>query len=157
MMKLLRSALLLLVLLGNRLPHASAQVFEWAKLARNLGQPFGYGQAATTDLTGNTYASVRFRDSVRVGTQRFNASGYNDLLVKYDSTGHVRWAKVMRGLLFDQDGLRVNPATGDLFMSGRLLPGATWDGNLVPGGGTNTYFYAKCSPAGKLTPRLQRQ
>ncbi len=74
-MKSLRYALLFVGLLTGGLQQATAQVFEWAKLTRNLGQNYGFGQAATTDLAGNTYTSVRFRDSVRVGTRRFLATG----------------------------------------------------------------------------------
>jgi len=149
-MKKLRYALALLALLASSWLPASAQVFEWAKLARNLGRPDGYSQAASTDLAGNTYTSVRFRDSIRVGGVRLTATGAADVLVKYDSTGRVAWTKVMRGVTFENGGLKVNPATGDLFMLGRALPGATWDGSPVLPGGTSAYFYGKCSPTGAL-------
>ena len=151
-MKTLRYLPLLVLLLFNSLPSANAQVFEWAKLARNLSRryPSGYTQATTTDLAGNAYTSVRFRDSVRVGGQRLVAAGAADVLVKYDSTGQVAWTRQLRGIVFDQGGLAADPVTGSLFMSGQLLPGATWNGAAVPGGGPNTYFYAKCSPAGAL-------
>ena len=119
-MKSLRYALLFVGLLVGGLQQAAAQMFEWAKLTQNLGRNDGFGQAATTDLAGNTYTSVRFRDSVRVGNLRFRATGSADVLVKYDSTGHVAWAKLMRGVSFELGGLKVNPATGDLFMLGRL-------------------------------------
>ncbi|HEX8326395.1 MAG TPA: T9SS type A sorting domain-containing protein [Hymenobacter sp.] len=161
-MKFLRYALLVMCLLVAGMRPAAAQgtpgtgpsigqSFEWAQLVRTLREfPQRYAQATTTDLAGNTYASVGFRDSVRVGGQRYTATGAADLLVKFDSTGHVAWAKPMRGLSFDQGGLKVNPATGDLFLSGQLLPGATWDGTPVPGGGPNAFFYGKCSPTGTL-------
>lgn len=149
-MKSLRYALLFVGLLVGGLQQAAAQMFEWAKLTQNLGRNDGFGQAATTDLAGNTYTSVRFRDSVRVGNLRFRATGSADVLVKYDSTGHVAWAKLMRGVSFELGGLKVNPATGDLFMLGRLQTGATWDGTPIVATGTSMYFFGKCSPTGAL-------
>ncbi|MBH8570357.1 T9SS type A sorting domain-containing protein [Microvirga sp. STS02] len=141
--------LALLLLLGTSRP-AIAQVVEWSRLDRNLSRNNGAVQAATTDLAGNTYAAVRY-DSVRAGNTRINALGGGDILIKHDSTGQVAWTLALNGVFVDNQGLKVDPATGNFFVSGALFPGATWNGSPLPANPSNyAYFYAKCSPTGAL-------
>ena len=144
-MKILRYFLLLaILLLGSRWP-ASAQVFEWAKLARGSSRALPGGTAGATDQAGNTYAAITFQDTLRVGTQVLLAAAGTSAVVKYDSTGQVLWARQLRNITL-QNGLVVDPANGGIFVLGQALSGATWGAPPWPRVALPAAFMANARP-----------
>jgi uncharacterized repeat protein (TIGR01451 family) len=149
-MKPIFKLLLLLGLLLGGQYLASAQVFEWAKLAHNKGRNFGFAQGSSTDLRGNTYFGFRFADSARVGGQRLVAANGVNTLVRYDSVGQVRWVKQLPDVFIDYRGLAADrSSSGGVFVTGRFGPTPRWGTVAVPGGG-NRNFYGKVSANGDL-------
>ncbi|WP_310396489.1 T9SS type A sorting domain-containing protein [Hymenobacter sp.] len=146
-MKLLQFFLLLTGLLLGQQSAVRAQVVDWAQLARGSDRPLTGGTGSATDLAGNTYAVVSFRDTLRVGTQVLLATAGNGAVVKYDSTGQVQWVQQLRNILL-QNGIAVDPANGGIFVLGQSL-GGTWGGVPVTVSPTGSFF-AKCSAAGTL-------
>ncbi|MDO7875152.1 T9SS type A sorting domain-containing protein [Hymenobacter sp. ASUV-10] len=144
-MKLLHRLLLLLCLLGWYSP-ASAQLVEWARLARNQGDNSGFAGGGTTDAAGNTYVGIVFKDSARIGNQTLRAVFGPQAIVKYDSTGQVSWVKQLNNTFLDARGLNVDPANGGVFVTGRFSNAPSWGGAPVAGGG-NRNFYGKINAA----------
>jgi len=140
-MNFLHRLLVVLCLLGWYSP-ASAQLIEWARLARNQGNNSGFAGGGATDADGNTYIGIVFKDSARIGSQTLRAINGPQALVKYDSTGHVSWVKQLNNTFLDARGLAVDPANGGVFVTGRFSTAPTWGGVPVAGGG-NRNFYGK--------------
>jgi hypothetical protein len=163
-MRILRNIWLLAGLLLGWQHLASAQVFEWAQLAHNLGSNGSIGQGSTTDPAGNTYVGISFKDSARVGGQTLvipngsNVGGGSLHVVKYDSTGHVAWMKRLTNLRIPFGtfhSLEADPVNGGFYLIGDMRGGATWGGVAVPGAAglsTTSYtsFYGKCDASGNL-------
>ncbi|MDO7875151.1 T9SS type A sorting domain-containing protein [Hymenobacter sp. ASUV-10] len=162
-MKIVRNLLLLVGLLLGWQHLASAQVFEWARLAHNLGSNGSIGQGSTTDPAGNTYVGIGFKDSARVGGQTLaipngsNLGGGSLHIVKYDSTGQVAWIKRLTNMRLPFGifhSLEADPVNGGFFLIGDMRGGATWGGAAVPGAAglstTYTSFYGKCDASGNL-------
>ena len=161
-MKLFSYALLLAMLLASAIRPANAQVYDWVQLAHNLGSNVAVEQGGSTDLNGNTYIGFSFQDSARVGGQLIlNGSGPAGAgvhLVKYDSTGRVRWVKYVRRIrvpLGSRNGFKADPVNGGFFLVGEFQSGATWDGVPIPAAvnvpaGSYQGFYGKCDANGAL-------
>lgn len=149
MKQLLTIVLLAGLLLGGHFT-GRGQVFEWAKLART-GRPFTGITSGGTDRQGNTYVTIAFRDTLRVGSQTLLAGAGTGAVVKYDSTGQVLWARQLRGLDFQNNpySVAVDPTGSGIFLLGQAQAGATWAGAPVAVS-TAGSFYAKCSAAGAL-------
>jgi hypothetical protein len=52
-----------------------------------------YGGPILTDADGNLYFAGLFSTSITFDTFTLNTSGNNSFLVKFDTAGHVMWAK----------------------------------------------------------------
>ncbi len=143
--------LLVLFLFAAGLEPARAQSFAWAKVARGaLDSPAVQLQASATDATGNTYVAVQFRDSLRAGSTFFTTLGSRSVgLIKYDSTGVLVWAKLLRNLTLYK--LAADNSTGSVYLTAAVnsTGGGVWDGNAVALA-ANAAFYAKFSAASAL-------
>jgi hypothetical protein len=149
-MKLLHRLLLLAALLGWYHP-ASAQLIEWARLAHNEGNNSGFAGGGATDVDGNTYVGLIFKDSARIGTQHLRAVNGNQAIVKYDSTGQVSWVKQLASTFLDSRGLTLDPANGGVFVTGRFTNSPTWGGVQVAGGGNRSFYGKIAASTGALT------
>jgi hypothetical protein len=161
-MTFLRNILLLGALLLGWQPLASAQVFEWTKLAHNKGRNSSTGLGATTDPAGNTYICFSFTDSARVGGQLVRHPGNVPAgmqIARFDSIGRVLWVKPVRGISFSPsstyNGFQADPVNGGFFVTASFYSTATWDGVPIPGAaslptGVRAGFYGKCNANGTL-------
>ncbi|MBF9223892.1 T9SS type A sorting domain-containing protein [Hymenobacter ruricola] len=150
-MKHLQKFLLLAGLLLGWGGSASAQLIEWAKLARNEGNNAGFEAGGAVDAAGNSYVGFVFKDSARIGNQRLRAVNGTQAIIKYDSTGQVRWVKQLANTFLDRHALALDPTTGGVFVTGRFSNAPRWGTTAVAGGG-NRNFYGKIAP---LTGDLQ--
>lgn len=145
--------LLVLFLFVAGLGSARAQSFAWAKVARVASDTSSTSGAvkSATDLNGNTYVYGMYQDSVTVGSTTFKSSGtMSAIIIKYDSTGTVLWAKNLNGIFVTS--IAADNGAGGVFTTGEQFPSTgavTWDGAPFPSS-TSSSFYAKCSASGAL-------
>ncbi|MBF9143039.1 DUF7619 domain-containing protein [Hymenobacter properus] len=154
-MKLLRHCYLLaLLLFGAGLGSARAQSFAWAKLSRTPNDTVRSNTVnSVTDSNGNTYVHGTYRDSVIVGSSTFRALGtMSSVIVKYDSTGTVLWAKNLNGVVIVS--LAADNSAGGFYFTAEQYTNngpITWDGAPLPLAATPpSPFHAKCSASGAL-------
>ncbi len=126
---------------------AVGQQFEWAQHMRQVGNTAANYYAAATDLDGNTYMAIDYRDSIRVGTQLW--SGPGQVLVKHNAAGQVEWVKQLLGLRIDLTSLCADKLNGEVFFRASVTGTATWQGVAV-GAAASLNFYGKFSNRGNL-------
>lgn len=76
----------------------------------------------TTDMNGNVFlGGLAHSFQFQVGnTSLISAGGDDHLLVKYDSSGNVIWAKKLGGVLNDYGTGMITDANGNLYLTGRF-------------------------------------
>ena len=148
-MKIFRiSFLLLLLLVTAGLGSARAQSFEWARGIRSVPDTSAaFSTANATDANGNTYTVLPLNTSLSIGGVVFAAGSRAAVIVQYDNTGTLLWAKRLANLKVAH--LAPDNVAGGVFVVGTNYGTATWDGVVVPAG-SSPRFYAKCSAAGQL-------
>jgi hypothetical protein len=114
--------------------HAQGVAYEWA---RNMGGGgVEYGNAITTDATGNVYIAGYFTGTgdfnPGTGTLNMTSAGAEDIFVtKLDASGQLVWAKQLGGTESDQCfGIAVD-AQGNVYTTGYFRGTADFD----PGAG----------------------
>jgi len=66
----------------------------WVDTASNLNSFRNYGYAVAADKAGNAYITGNFSDSVGFGPYHLTSPSFNNFfIVKYNSTGNIKWAK----------------------------------------------------------------
>jgi len=101
----------------------SAGITLWAI---NTGQTDGSpqdGNFVSTDAFGNVYLAGNFRNNTitfdTITLTNTNNNATNDIfLVKYDSSGHIHWAKQVAGVYDDIAMDLICDASGDVYMTG---------------------------------------
>ncbi|HEX8528394.1 MAG TPA: SBBP repeat-containing protein, partial [Cytophagales bacterium] len=112
--------LVLLVLLAGLLgaPSLRAQSIAWAKKTTNSA----FRSAVATDNAGNVYKTVAFTGSVTLGPYSFTSLGANSsdiVLVKYNASGDVQWARRIGGTGQEAAGdVAVSQSGGYVFVTG---------------------------------------
>jgi hypothetical protein len=104
--------------------YSSNGLFKWAKVLSNTGPtgvPIGAEcKSVCTDKNGNIYVGGTYSYTLNLDTFQLNNGVYYMFLVKYDSTGKVRWAKsakeesVPHSLTVDN--------SGNLYVAGYAYP-----------------------------------
>src|ERR1035437_5759560 len=130
----------------------SGQGWGWMKGGQN-GETSGI--VAATDFNGNVYGAGDFYGTGHFGPYNFGASGSNQglggtLLVKYDSSGNIRW------LITSNNGSGPEGLSTDLF-GNEYLMGVYYDtisfgGHtlIAPSKDTQYYFIAKIDSGGNV-------
>ncbi len=150
-MKPFYNLLLLAALLLGGPGRASAQLIEWARLARNAGNNSGFAGGAAVDAAGNSYVGLVFKDSARVGTVQLRAVNGTQAVIKYDSTGRVAWVQQLANVFLDTYGLALDPSSQDVFVTGRFSTNPRWGGVAVAGGGNRNFYGRLAAATGRLS------
>lgn len=134
----------------------SAGVRLWATYYGGLGDDMAY--ACTTDALGNVYiageaGSGSSSGISTIGAHQVSSGGGSDaFIVKFSSAGSRLWASYYGGTGTDiGEGLAVDPATNDVYMSG--YTGAAATGTVIASAGAHqtsygSAFLVKFNPAG---------
>ena len=132
----------------------------WAKSATGLGDDEAYSVAV--DASGNAYVSGGFTSfTLTFGTTMLTNSdvaNYTEdiFLVKYDSSGIVKWAKSAGSNGYSDGGYSVAvDATGNVYMTGSFISpiinfGTTILTNADNSGNTSDIFLAKYNSSGTV-------
>lgn len=135
----------------------SAGVVQWVR--QSIGEAFFnvYGTGLAVDSAGNSYA-VGYADngaSIKFGTNNMssaNFSGYSTFLVKYDSTGAVKWARLMDSSSRAYATKVATDNAGNIYVRGMFRDDLTiGNTNLTAVGSRKNMFIAKFNFAGDLT------
>jgi hypothetical protein len=147
MSRLLRYYLFALLWLAGAQRPLTAQVVEWAKLARNLSSRTVLNEnEGAVDRFGNSFASFTYLDSVQVGTRVYRRTTQSaTLLLKYNSRGAVQWTHSLHNAFVEDLAADAN---GGVYLLLYTLAGATWNG--TPIGANRQYLYARCAANGSL-------
>jgi hypothetical protein len=144
----MKRLLLILFLLPVFAHHtASAQGWKWGKVAN--GESEGY--YCTTDASGNIYGTGNHWNTISFGA--YTVTGAGAYVVKYDSSGNVKWAISTNATASTSGSLGI---TTDLFGNEYLLgmhnATITFGGYTLtnPGTGSNFYFIAKIDSSGNV-------
>ena len=103
-----------------------AQAPGWAWAANGGGTQDEAGKCITTDFNGNVYVTGFYRSrSIKFGTftlTNVDTSGTTDdiFLVKYDSTGIVKWAKSFGGKYDDEGSSLSTDNIGNVYLTGNF-------------------------------------
>jgi hypothetical protein len=115
--------LLLLMLLLGLLPSAAgrAQSIAWATKTTNSQN----NSSVVADAAGNTYVTVSFSGTVTLGPYTFASRGGHDVvLVKYNSSGAVQWARRIGGPGDEMAGdVGLTQYSGYVFVTGSFESG----------------------------------
>ncbi|MFH0991283.1 MAG: SBBP repeat-containing protein [bacterium] len=122
----------------------------WAKSAGAAVQADGRGIGV--DASGNVYLTGYFNGpSITFGSITVTTSGSRDIvIVKYDASGNVLWAKKVGGPNVDQSNSISIDSKGNIIITGRfnsptLTVGST---TLTNTGGSDDFFIAKYDASG---------
>ncbi len=106
--------------------NTKAQAPGWAWAANGGGTQDEEGKSITTDLNGNVFVTGFYRSrTIKFGNftlTNVDTSGATDdvFLVKYDSTGLVKWAKSFGGK-YDDEGTSINTDyNGNVYLTGNF-------------------------------------
>jgi len=142
--------------------HANAQ-WQWGRSSNFTGDTTAYAEGTymTTDNAGNVYGLGEFGSAsnlpctIHFGATNFTTSGdRQNVLVKYDSTGHLLWAKniVFTGTSHGIYSIGAD-GNGNVYLFGQFINTVTFDSatTLTAGSTGSDYgFIVKYSPAGKV-------
>jgi hypothetical protein len=121
----------------------------WAKC--NTGNSDSQPKGIAVDAEGNVYVTGRFSGSAIFGSTSLNASSYEFLLIKYNNSGTVSWARTAGGTGLDYGSSVAvdsvgNPYVTGYFESSRMNVGSTTLTNYSTGVGE--FFTAKYDASG---------
>jgi gliding motility-associated-like protein len=123
----------------------------WALSAGNVIG--GFGRTITTDIAGNIFITANFEATVEtIGPYTFTniSPPYSDILiVKYDGSGNLIWAKSIGGQLSDfVSGICATDA-GDIYITGTFFSSSiTIGSSTIFNSGTTAIFIARFNSAG---------
>lgn len=145
----MKTLLLSLFVLVGQL--ASAQVPDWDWAAQG-GNGAAGGQGIARQPNGSYTVVGHFRATLSVGGQTLVSQGDDDvLLIQYNATGRVQWAKRAGGPGHDGGTAIASDAAGNLYVSGYFNGRTDFDGTtLASVGGSDDAFLAKYSGTGIL-------
>ena len=126
----------------------SAQSYLWAKQGSSQG--FEYGNAITSDDSGNVYVSGQIEYSSVFENVTLNSNGKHDILVgKYDTDGNLKWVKHAGGNGGDVSwGVGVD-AEHNSYHTGEFETTAGFNpGDSLTVQGANDIFFTKYSSNG---------
>lgn len=106
---------------------------QWAK--RYGGTLDDWGQAVTTDSSGNIYVTGLFRDVVNFGAGNVTAGGSDAFVLKLSTTGEYGWARQIGGNGYEQ-GFSIVATDTTVFAVGSHSGSMTLDQITVSAGGT---------------------
>jgi hypothetical protein len=127
----------------------------WAKRAGGGGNEFG--QSVATDASGNVYVTGGFSSaSIILGTDTLtNAGGTDIMIIKYDASGNLIWAKSDGGTGTENGQSIATDVSGNLYVTGSFTSptitfGAnTFNGNTGGFGGSDV-FIVKYNASGNV-------
>ncbi|HXC05767.1 MAG TPA: SBBP repeat-containing protein [Bacteroidia bacterium] len=123
----------------------------WAKGANGLSNDVG--NSVAVDAAGNVYVLATSNSTViTFGTVHFTLHGHDDIIViKYNSSGTVIWAKGFGGNLDDvSEGIAVD-ANGNSYITGYFgSVGFSFGTKPVSNAGTNNAFITKLDSSGTV-------
>jgi len=103
----------------------------WAK--KTTESYINNATSVCTDVAGNIYLAGYFNGSVIWGTDTVFGGGVGKtLLVKYDSSGNIIWARSSNGSVFDCANSAITDAAGNVYIAGYFNgPGLTFDTSSI--------------------------
>lgn len=127
--------------------------FKWAHVSGRDANDEGYG--VTNDTDGNVIVTGRF-NSPTVTFNPYvltNTGSYDMFLVKFDSTGHILWAKNTVGTSIEEGRSICTDKTGNIYVAGifrgtNIILDSTVLTNVMPG--YSDVFLAKYDKNGHL-------
>ncbi len=151
-MKIIKTifVIMFILLISSRL--VEAQIFEWAKSAGVSSD--NRCISITTDAAGNVYEVGNFRSAtISFGATMLTNKGASDvLIVKYDPSGNVLWAKSFGGSDQDWGCSITTDAAGNVYASGAFHSATIAFGTttLTNGGSYGDMFVVKLDPSGNV-------
>ncbi|EWM21515.1 hypothetical protein Naga_100317g3 [Nannochloropsis gaditana] len=120
----------------------------WAKNFGTIGIP--YGQSIAVDLSGNSYTTGPFEETMPVGNTTLTAVGLQDFFViKLDSTGSPVWAKSF-GSNLDDMGLGITvDASDNSFITGFFSGNMSVGNTTLPIIGSQDIYMIKLNSTGE--------
>lgn len=121
----------------------------WAKSAGGTYVEAAYAIAA--DGSGNSFVAGYFQSpTVTIAQDKLINAGFEDmLLVKYDSSGSVVWARSAGGMSWDTPQAIAVDATGNSYIAGYYQsPSLTFGSEIFTNAGVYDFFLAKYDPSG---------
>lgn len=129
---------------------ASNRSLQWVRQAGGAGIDYANGLA--TDEAGHAYVIGYFRESFLLEGNSFVNRGERDILaLKYDSAGHLVWARQSGGS-FDDYGIGVAVGkSGTCYFTGVIQGTAVFENSSLDEARRDfDIFFAKYDPTGKL-------
>ncbi len=154
---LLKTTLVLVILLNITISTANAQ-WQWANSVSGPSQFTLSGDnvianAVTTDAAGNIYVTGAYSSlSVTLGNDTLTNIAYSDILiVKYNTSGQVMWARSAGGNWNDFATSIKTDADGNVYITGYFnSPTITFDTITLTNVSVNNIFIAKYTSAGNV-------
>ncbi len=123
----------------------------WAKSASGTGEDKSY--AIPTDASGNIVVQGTFESpTITFGSTTLTNSGLSDIVVvKYDPSGNVLWAKAAGGTGVDWARATSTDASGNIVVTGAFRsPTITFGTTTLTNKGGDNFFVVKYDPSGNV-------
>ncbi len=120
----------------------SPKTWEWANSIVGTNKNFPY--AMETDKDGNSYIAGGFNDTLKVENKVMISHGpYDIYLIKYNTLGHIVWAKQFGGKDSEEPyGIALDKA-GNIYMAGYFSGTTNFSGVVLTSSGDRDFFVAK--------------
>lgn len=142
------SRLLLLLLFCMAAGSVTAQTWQWAKGAGDIGTDAA--SAITTDPYGNTYITGNIAGRAKFSGTMYQGNGlYEIFIAKYDATGNLLWVKLAGSDRNDQ-GRSIKWKNGSLYVCGIFEDTALFENTTLISRGESDAFVARYNDNGNL-------
>lgn len=142
------SRLLLLLLFCMAANNATAQTWQWAKSAGDVGTDGASG--ITTDPYGNTYITGSFAGRAKFSGTMYQGNGlYEIFIAKYNATGNLLWVKHAGGHGNDR-GKAIKWKNNSLYICGLFEDTAQFENTTLISRGESDAFVARYDDNGNL-------